>query len=452
MSSRQLRLGAFMRPVGIHTGWWRYPGAWPDANFNLQHLVRFAQTLERGRFDAWFMADHLAVLNMPMAALRRSATVTSFDPLTLLPALAMVTERLGLIATASTTFEPPYLIARRFASLDHISGGRAGWNLVTTSNPDAALNFGLTEHMEHGERYRRAREFFDVVTGLWDSWADDAFVRDVDRGIYFDPGRMHVLDHRGEFLSVRGPLNIARPIQGWPVIVQAGASEAGRQLAADTAEMVFASGGNLADAQRLYADIKERARAAGRDPDHIKILPGCLVVVGDTVAEAEAKRALLDSRVHPDSGIASLSIALGHDASTFDLDAPLPDIPESNASKSGRQRIIDRARRDNLTVRQLAQIAGTYGGLAMVGTPATIADRMEEWLFGAACDGFNIMFPWVPGGLDEFVDRVVPELQRRGLFRREYEGRTLRENLGLPRPENRFFAAKRGMASAAEDG
>jgi alkanesulfonate monooxygenase len=253
---------------------------------------------------------------------------------------------------------------------------------------------------------------------------------------------MHVLDHKGEFLSVRGPLNIARPIQGWPVIVQAGASDAGRQLAGETAEMVFASGGNLRDAQSLYTDIKGRAKAAGRDPDHIKILPGCLVVVGDTVEEARAKRTVLDSLVHPDSGIASLSIALGHDASVFELDAPLPDIPESNASKSGRERVIARARRDNLTVRQLAQIAGSYGGLAMVGTPRTIADQMEEWLYGDACDGFNIMFPWVPGGLDEFVDRVVPELQRRGLFRTEYEGRTLRENLGLPRPESRFFPAR----------
>jgi FMN-dependent oxidoreductase (nitrilotriacetate monooxygenase family) len=438
-ASRQLRLGAFMRPVGIHTAWWRYPGAHTDANFNLKDLVRFVQKLERGRFDAWFMADHLAVLNMPMAALKRSATVTSFDPLTLLSAFAMVTEHIGLIATASTTFEPPYLIARRFASLDHLSQGRAGWNLVTTSNPDAALNFGLTEHMEHGERYRRAREFFDVVTGLWDSWADDAFIRDVERGIYFDPERLHVLDHKGEFLSVKGPLNIARPIQGWPVVVQAGASDAGRRLAAETAEVVFASGSSLADAKALYADIKGRMRKLGRDQEHMKILPGALVVVGDSAEEARQKRARLDSLVHPDSGIASLSIALGHDASGFDLDGPLPEIPESNASKSGRQRIIDRARRDNLTVRDLARIAGSYGGLALVGTPEMIADQMEEWFWGEACDGFNIMFPWVPGGLDDFVDRVVPELQRRGLFRREYEGRTLRENLGLPRPRNRFF-------------
>jgi FMN-dependent oxidoreductase (nitrilotriacetate monooxygenase family) len=279
---------------------------------------------------------------------------------------------------------------------------------------------------------------------LWDSWADDAFIRDVEEGIYFDPERLHVLDHKGEFLSVRGPLNIARPIQGWPVIVQAGASDAGRQLAAETAEMIFASGGKLADAQRYYADVRGRAEKVGRDPDHIKILPGCLVVVGETAEEARGKRALLDSLVHPDSGVASLSIALGCDASKFDLDGPLPEIPETNASKSGRERVIERARHGNLTVRQLAQIAGSYGGLALVGPPAMIADQMEEWLYSEACDGFNIMFPYVPGGLDDFVNQVVPELQRRGLFRREYEGKTLRENLGLPRPENRFFA-KRGF-------
>src|SRR5882724_6430029 len=294
---RQLHLGAFMRPVGIHTAWWRYPGAWPDANFNLQHLIRFAQTLERGRFDAWFMADHLAVLNMPMAALKRSATVTSFDPLTLLPALAMVTEHLGLIATASTTFEPAYTIARRFASLDHISGGRAGWNLVTTSNPDAALNFGMDEQMEHAERYSRAREFFDVVTGLWDSWADDAFSRDQASGVFFDPERLHVLNHKGEFLKVRGPLNVARPVQGWPVIVQAGASDAGRQLAAETAEVIFAASTDLESAQAFYTDVKQRTEKAGRTPEHLKVLPGALVVVGGTLEEAREKRARLDSLV-----------------------------------------------------------------------------------------------------------------------------------------------------------
>jgi FMN-dependent oxidoreductase (nitrilotriacetate monooxygenase family) len=440
----QLHLGAFMRPVSIHTAAWRYPGAYPDANFNFGHIKRFAQTLERGRFDAFFMADHLAVLNMPMDALKRSATATSFEPMTLLPALAMVTEHLGLIATGSTTFDAPYHVARRFASLDHISGGRAGWNIVTTSNPDAALNFGLEEHVEHDERYHRAREFFDVVTGLWDSWADDAFIRDVAGGIYFDPERLHVLNHKGKYLSVRGPLNIARPIQGWPVIVQAGASEAGRQLAAETAEMVFSGGSTLADGQRFYADVKGRMEALGRDPDHLKIMPGCFVVVGDTESEAREKRALLDSLVHYDSAIASLSIALGHDASGFDPDAPLPDIPPSNASQSGRERAIELARRENLTVRQLAQRLGGYSGLAMVGTPAMIADQMEEWLASRASDGFNVMFPYLPGGLDDFVDRVVPELQRRGIFRREYEGKTLRENMGIPRPENRFFPNREG--------
>ena len=437
---RQLHLGAFMRPVSIHTAWWRYPGAFPDANFNFEHLARFAQTLERGKFDAFFMADHLAVLNMPMSALKRSATVTSFDPATLLPALAVVTKRLGLIATASTTFDEPFHVARRFAALDHLSGGRAGWNLVTTGNPDAALNFGLEEHVEHAERYRRGREFFDVVTGLWDSWADDAFLRDVENGVFFDPDKMHVLNHKGPHFSVRGPLNVARPIQGWPVIVQAGSSDAGRQIAAETAEVIFTSQIALADAQSFYADVKGRMAALGRDPDHLKILPGVLVVVGDSIAEAQEKRALLDSLVHYDSGIASVSIALGTDASRFDPDGPLPEIPETNASKSGRERVIAMARRENLTVRQLAARFGAYGGHAMVGTPASIADQMEEWLTSNGCDGFNVMFPYLPAGLDDFVDKVVPELQRRGIFRREYEGETLRENLGLPRPPNRFFA------------
>ena len=448
MTQKKLRLGAFMRPVSIHTAAWRYPGGTPDANFNLKALVQYAQTLERGKFDAFFMADHLAVLNMPMDALKRSATVTSFDPLTLLPALAMATKHLGLIATASSTFEPAYTIARRFASLDHISDGRAGWNLVTTSNPDAALNFGLDDQMPHAERYARAREFFDVVTGLWDSWADDAFVRDVENGIYFDPSRLHVLDHKGKYLKVRGPLNIARPVQGWPVIVQAGASDAGRQLAAETAEMVFAAGGPIDGARAFYADVKGRAARIGRNPDHIKILPGAFVVVGDSLDEAQEKRARLDSLVNYDSSIAAVSMALGVDARTFDPDKPLPDdIPETEASKSGRDRVIELGKRENLTVRQIAGRLGGYGGLGMLGTPAMIADQMEEWLVTEASDGFNVMFPYLPGGLDDFVDKVVPELQRRGLFRTEYEGTTLRENLGLPRPENRFFAA---TAKAAE--
>ena len=436
---RQLHLGAFMRPATIHTGGWRYPGAYPDANFNFPLIKQFAQKLERAKFDAFFMADHLAVLNMPMEALKRSATPTSFEPFTLLPALAAVTEHLGLVATGSTTYDEPFHVARRFASLDHISGGRAGWNIVTTSNPDASRNFGLEEALEHSDRYARAREFYDVVTGLWDSWDEDAFLQDPESGIYVDPEKMHVLDHKGKYFSVRGPLNIARPVQGWPVIVQAGSSDAGRQLAAETAEAVFTSHSNLAAGQAFYTDVKARAEKVGRNGDDIKILPACFVIIGDSVEEAREKRAMLDSLVHADSAIASLSIALGHDASKFDPDGPLPDIPESNASKSGRERAITLAARENLTVRQLAQRLGGYSGAAMVGTPETIADEMEEWLETGGSDGFTVMFSHLPGGLDDFCDRVVPELQRRGLFRREYEGATLRENLGLPRPDNQFF-------------
>lgn len=436
---KSLHLTAFMRPVSLHTGAWRYPGAYADANFNFVHLKSFAQKLEAAKFDAFFMADHLAVLNMPIEALVRSHTVTSFEPFTLLSALASVTERIGLAATASTTFDEPYHVARRFASLDHISGGRAAWNIVTTANPDAALNFGLDAHVEHGERYARAREFYDVVTGLWDSFADDAFIRDQDSGIFFDADKMHMLDHHGPALQVKGPLNIARPVQGWPVIVQAGQSEPGRQLAAETAEVVFCSPRDLSAAKLLYADIKNRMPAVGRAPDHLKILPAALIVIADTVEEAKAKRAKLDSLVHYDSAIASLSIALGHDASLFEPDEALPDLPETNASKTSQLQAVRLAREENLTVRQLAQRYGGYAGLAFVGTAETIADDMATWLDEQACDGFTVVFPYLPQGLDDVTQRLVPELQRRNLFRQDYQGSTLREHFGLPRPANRFF-------------
>ncbi len=436
---RQLHLGAFMRPVSIHTGAWRYPGAIHDANFNFPAIRQFARKLEAGKFDAFFMADHLGVLNMPVEALRRSHTVTSFEPLTLLSALAGATERIGLVATASTTFEEPYHVARRFASLDHLSGGRAGWNVVTTANPDNAKNFGYEVQPEHGGRYLRAREFYDVVTGLWDSFADDAFICDAESGLYFDPDRMHVLEHQGPHFSVRGPLNIARPVQGWPVIFQAGASEAGRQLAAETAEVVFAAESNLDGGKRFYADVKGRMVKAGRHPDHLKILPAALVVVGETVDQAKAKRAHLDSLVHYESGIHSLCGMLGFDVSGFDPDGPLPEIPETNASKTAREKVLEEARAHNLTIRQLAAKAGSYAGLAFVGTPASIADEMELWLEERGSDGFVVMFPFLPEGLNDFVDFVVPELQRRGIFRKEYEGTTLRDHFGLPRPANRFF-------------
>ncbi|KAL2435242.1 Nitrilotriacetate monooxygenase component A [Exophiala dermatitidis] len=424
--TKQLHLTAFMRPVSLHTGAWRYPGAYPDANFNLKHLKSFIQKLEAAKFDAFFMADHLGVLNMPVDALKRSHTVTSFEPFTLLSALSQVTERIGLAATASTTYDEPYHIARRFASLDHISEGRAAWNIVTTGNPESSKNFGRDEHVEHSERYKRAREFYDVVTGLWDSFADAAFIRDQESGIFFDPDKMHVLNHVGDELKVKGPLNIARPVQGWPVIVQAGQSEPGRQLAAETAEAVFCSPRDLEAAKALYADIKGRATTAGRDRNHLKILPAALIIVGDTVEDARSKRLKLDSLVHYDSAIASLSIALGTDASAFDPDGPLPkDLPDTNASKTSRAGVLKLAEEEGLTVRQLAQRYGGYSGLAFVGTPQSIADELATWLAEEGADGFTVVFPFVPQGLDDVVYRLVPELQRRGIFRQDYKGTTL---------------------------
>lgn len=378
---------------------------------------------------------------MPVEALRRSHTVTSFEPFTLLSALSQVTDKIGLAATASTTYDEPYHIARRFASLDHLSNGRAAWNIVTTGNPESSKNFGQDEHMQHGDRYKRAREFYDVVTGLWDSFADDAFIRDQESGVFFDPEKMHVLNHKGDGLSVKGPLNIARPVQGWPVIVQAGQSEPGRQLAAETAEVVFCSPRDLQAAKALYADVKGRVTAAGRDRNNLKILPAALIIIGDSVEDAQAKRLKLDSLVYYESAIASLSVALGADASGFDPDGPLPkDLPETNASHTSRAGVVKLAEDEGLTVRQLAQRYGGYSGLAFVGTPESVADEFKVWLDEEAADGFTVVFPFLPQGLDDVTQRLVPELQRRGVFRKDYEGDTLREHLGLPRPKNRFFA------------
>ena len=439
-TKRKLHFNAFMRPATIHTGGWRYPGAFADANFNLNHIIRFIQKLEEGKFDTFFMADHLALLNMPIEALKRSATPTSFEPMTLLSALAMVTKKIGLIATSSTTYDAPYHVARRFASLDHISGGRSGWNIVTTANPNASRNFGIEFQMEHDERYIRAKEFYDVVTGLWDSWEDDAFVRNQKTGIFFDTEKMHTLNHQGKYLKSRGPLNIARPIQGWPVIVQAGASNAGRQLAAETAEVVFTSQPTIDHAREFYSDIKGRMKQIGRNPKHMHILPACMVIIANSLEEAKERRAKLDSLVHFESAIASLSIALGTDASVFDPDGMLPDIPETNAGQSSREKAIRIAKEECLTVRQLAQRIGGHSSLCLMGPSELIADQMEEWLSTRGADGFTIQFPYLPQGLDDFVEKLVPILQKKGIYREDYEGDTLRENLELPRPENQFLS------------
>jgi FMN-dependent oxidoreductase (nitrilotriacetate monooxygenase family) len=432
--SKKLCLGAFMRPISLHTAWWRHPDAQPEANLNWPILRDLAQKLEGACFDAIFMADHLAVMKMPTNALKRSGTISSFDPLMVMPALAACTKNIGLISTGSTSYEEPYLVARRFASLDHISGGRAGWNIVTTVNPDAAYNFGLESARRHAERYERADEFFKVVTGLWDGWDDDALLMDKESGIFFDPEKVRPLNHEGKHFSVKGPLNIARPVQGWPVVTLAGGSDAARQMGAEKADLFFSNSATLETAQSFYKDVKARAVAAGRNPDHLKILPANQVYVGATREEAYRKKQYMDDLVHVDSHIPNLSLKLGVDASQFDLDKPLPDLPETDQGKGHQKEWVAMARREGLTVRELAKRAARSGIGEMIGTPTEVADQMEQWLMTEACDGFIMVFHTAPQGYDDFITMVVPELQRRGLFRTRYEGNTLREHIGLPRP------------------
>jgi alkanesulfonate monooxygenase len=367
--------------------------------------------------------------------------VAHFEPLTHLSALAMVTERIGLVATASTTHNEPFHVARKFASLDYISGGRAGWNVVTSVQSAEAHNFGRDKVDPHNVRYERAAEFVRVVTGLWDSWDDDAFTRDVESGLFFDPEKLHVLDYKGKYFSSRGPLNAPRPIQGWPVIVQAGASDEGKEAAAEFAEAIFSPHLTLETAKAYYDDVKGRMRKSGRDPDHLKILPGLSVTVAPTDAEAAADHEYLQSLIHPIVGREILATMLGGiDLSPYPLDEPMPDIPpHSGGSRGHYDALMDKARKENLTIRQLgAWSAGARGKNAIHGSPTTVAAYMEEWFIKGACDGFCVMPPYIPGQHDDFCNLVIPELQRRGLFRTEYEGRTLRENLGLPRPESRY--------------
>ncbi|MCH4581596.1 LLM class flavin-dependent oxidoreductase [Achromobacter xylosoxidans] len=442
-STRQIKLGAFLMQTGHHIAAWRHPEAQADAPVNFRHYAELARRAEAAKFDAIFLADSVGVRNTDLASLSRTARSDHFEPLTLLSALAAVTEKIGLIATVSTTYNEPYHVARKFASLDHISGGRSGWNLVTSSGQGEAQNFNLDEHVEHARRYARAAEFHDVVLGLWDSWEDDAFLRDKHSGQYFDPAKLHPLRHRGEHFSVRGPLNVSRSPQGRPVVVQAGASPAGRDLAARTAEVIFVAHQTFDEARAFYRDIKGRAVEYGRDPDDIKIMPGIFPVIGRSQAEAEDKFARLQDLIHPVVGVQLLSNMIGgFDLSGYPVDGPLPDIPETNGGKSRQQLLIDLARRDNLTIRQLyLRIAGARGHQQVVGTPQSVADQLQQWFEEDGADGFNIMSPWLPGGLDDFIELALPELRRRGLFRTEYSGATLRQHLGLARPAHRAVAA-----------
>ncbi|MFT3770643.1 MAG: LLM class flavin-dependent oxidoreductase [Minicystis sp.] len=366
----------------------------------------------------------------------RWGRVVNFEPITLLSALSVVTSRIGLAATASTTYNEPFHIARKFASLDYLSGGRAGWNVVTSVTDAEARNFNLDKQPDHVTRYRRAREFMKVVTGLWDSFEDDAFLYDKERGRSFDPDKLHILEHRGEFFSVRGPLNVARSPQGRPVIVQAGSSEDGKDFAAQWAEVIFTAQQTLPQAQAFYRDMKSLSAKHGRAPEDTKILPGVFPVVGRTQAEAEDVYATLQSLVDPVVGMGLLTTQLGDvDLSKLPLDEPLPELPVTEGSQSKQKLIYDQARSKNMTVRQLyLSVSAGRGHRFILGSPEVIADQLEDWFVHEGADGFNIMPPYLPDQLDAFVDSVIPELQRRGLFRTEYEGRTLRESLGLTRP------------------
>ena len=439
--SRQLRLGLFLQETGHHVAGWRDPGAAANASRDFHQQIKLAQLAEAACFDLLFIQDSYAMRGAnDVTALQHTARATHWDPLTALSALAMVTERIGLIGTATTTYNEPYTLARQFASLDHISQGRAGWNLVTSNNEAEALNFSRDQHAVHGDRYARAEEFLSVVKGLWDTWDDDAFVEDKQSGQFFDPDKLHTLEHRGEHFAVRGPLTLARPVQGHPVVVQAGSSDTGKRLGASTADVIFTAQQNLADARLFYRDMKALARAAGRDPDQLLIMPGLLPVVAPSTAQAEAKFQALQDRVLPQVGLATLATTLGEvDLRGLDLDGPLPELPQANGPQSRRQLLIDLARRENLSIRQLYQrVVGARGHLTVVGTPAEISDVMQQWLEEGAADGFNVMPAQLPLGLSEFTELVVPELQRRGLFRLRYEGTTLREHLGLTRPESRY--------------
>ncbi|HBP6730599.1 TPA: LLM class flavin-dependent oxidoreductase [Pseudomonas aeruginosa] len=436
--TRNLSLGAFLMATGHHVSAWRHPEVPADGGLDFRLYKCLAQVAEAAKFDAVFVADSVAAPTSEIAS--RMARSDHFEPLTLLSALAAVTERIGLIGTVTTSYNEPYHVARKFASLDHISEGRAGWNLVTSDAAAEALNFNRQEHFGHAERYARAREFHEVVTGLWDSWEDDAFTRDKISGQYYDPAKLHVLNHEGEHFRVQGPLNVARSPQGRPVIVQAGSSETGRELAAQTAEVVFTAQTSLAAARDFYNDLKGRLPRFGRSADDLRIMPGVFVVVGQSQTEAQEKFEEFQELVEPRVGVALLSRMLGNfDLSAYPLDGPLPELPLTDSGQRSRQLLLtELAGRENLTLAQLGRrIAGGRGHYSLIGTPTQIADELQAWFEGGAADGFNVLVPHLPGGLEDVANHVVPELQRRGLFRREYSGSTLRDHLGLTRPANR---------------
>ncbi|MFL6059944.1 MAG: LLM class flavin-dependent oxidoreductase [Marmoricola sp.] len=449
MTRRQLHLNAFLMEAGHHEAAWRLPASDPNADFDLGHWVRLARIAEAAKFDSLFLAD-----GPVLQGTGEFRSPGQLEPLTLLTALAAATERIGLIATVSTTYNDPYNLARRFASVDHVSGGRAGWNIVTSATREEAENFGLDERPLHADRYERADEFLDLVTKLWDSWGDDAYLGDKESGRWGDPSQIRRVEHRGKHFSVGGGLNVPRSPQGYPLLVQAGASEAGRAFAARYAEAIFTASQTLAHAQEFYGDIKKRAAAAGRNPDGVVVLPGIVPIIGSTESEARALARELDDLRVPEYGLLALGKVLEVDPSELPLDEQLPrhvvERPTAREGfKSRSDLIIEMATSEHLTVRQvLSRLGGGRGHNVVAGTPEQITELLLTWFEQGAADGFNVMGAALPSGLEAFVEHVLPTLRDRGLFREDYEGTTLREHYGLARPENRFDVAARSARSA----
>jgi FMN-dependent oxidoreductase (nitrilotriacetate monooxygenase family) len=424
----QMHLGVFVLGTGNHSAGWRYPGA-AVSNNQLAVIEEIARIAERGKFDLLFISDGLV-----MDPGDHPSFLCRFEPTTLISVLSATTRHIGLGATVSTSFGEPYHVARIFASIDHLSGGRAAWNVVTSSAVQAALNFSRERHLEHEQRYALANEFVDVVKGLWDCWDDDAIIADKASGIFVDPARVRALNHRGRFFQVKGPVNIARCPQGHPVIIQAGGSPSGLELAARTADVVFSVVQELTAAKAAYADLKGRLARYGRRPDQLAILPGVMPIIGASEAEARDKLSLLQSWLTPTNALTLVSSRLGYDVSGFPLDGPVPAPPPGASSQTFSRVLYETAQREHMTLRDLYNLtAAARGHWVVCGTPQRIADTLEEWFVEEAADGFNILPPYFPGAFADFVDLVVPELQRRGLFRHEYQGMTLRDHFGLAR-------------------
>lgn len=441
-SKRRMVLATFIHNSGAHPGGWRYPGAAPFNPHDLGQFANLAKVAERGKLHCFFSGDQQG---FPHVAGREAFASTDYagklEPTTLIAALAALTRDIGLIATVTTTYNEPYAVARRFASLDHLSGGRAGWNVVTSAGDSEARNFGREANMDHEDRYARAEEFVDVVKALWDSWEDGSHLRDRANARYIDTNKVHQLNHQGRYFKVAGPLNVGRPPQGHPIIVQAGGSEPGRALAARTADLIFTAQSSLAKAKDFYADMKKRAAAFGRDPDQLFVIPSVQLMVRSTEAEARRAEEELLSLITPALALSTLSLQIGYDLSGFPQDGPLPEIPLTNGGQWVQQQIIAMARKENLTIAQLARrVVVSRASFAMAGTPEQVADMCESWFRERGADGLSLAPNYLPGALEDFVDQVVPILQKRGVFRSDYEGATLRENLGLPRPQNVFVA------------